>query len=85
MVITHAYQHMPEALPLPAAFTLDFGEFISAQREGFGMALFSEHHFYLRADCELDSFQQDAIEALIDDSDRGAYLSKHRWIGFSTA
>ena len=70
MVITHAYQDLPNSLPLPATFTLEFGEFISAQREGFGVSLYSEHPFFLRVERELDSFQLDAIEALKNDPDR---------------
>jgi PAS domain S-box-containing protein len=65
MKITHAYQHVPNALPLPATFTLDFGDFLSSQSEGFGVQLYSKWPFPWRAEnIQLDDFQRAAIASL---------------------
>ena len=61
--ITHAYRHLPNALPLPATFTLDFGEFLSSRNDGFGLALYSAYPFPWRAEKRaLDDFQQAALK-----------------------
>ena len=62
MRITHTYRQLPNALPLPATFTLDFGDYLSSQREGFGVRLFSDLPFPWRRDqLRLDDFQKEAI------------------------
>ena len=61
--ITHAYRHLPNALPLPATFTLDFGEFLSSRNDGFGLALYSAYPFPWRSEKrQLDDFQQAALK-----------------------
>lgn len=70
MQITHEYRHLPNALPLPATFTLDFAEFISGQEDGFSMYLFSDYPFPWRAQRrQLDDFQHAALIALDMDPD----------------
>ena len=68
MQITHAYRHLPNALPLPATFTLDFGEFLSGQNESFGVQLYSDLAFPWRAEKRvLDDFQRAAMASLKTD------------------
>jgi PAS domain S-box-containing protein len=66
MEITHGYRHVPNALPLPATFTLDFGAFLAAQQGGTSVRLFSELPFPWRlAEREaLDDFQRAALAYL---------------------
>lgn len=65
MQITHAYRHIPNALPLPATFTLDFGEYLTGQREDVAVELYSALPFPWRAaERQLDAFQREAIEVL---------------------
>ena len=65
MEITHAYRQRPNALPLPATFALDFGEFLSRDRDGFSVQLFSDLPFPWRTGQRpLDAFQTAALAAL---------------------
>ena len=62
--LTHAYRDTPGTLPLPATFTLDFGNFLS-ESDGFAVSLYSAHPFPWRAgERRLDAFQRDALAAL---------------------
>ncbi len=71
MQITHAYKHLPNALPLPATFTLDFGAFLSEQRKGFAVQMFSAQPFPWRAtERNLDEFQRAALTALATQPDK---------------
>lgn len=63
--ITHDYKNQPHALPLPATFTLDFGEYLSNQQQGFAVEMFSAHPFpWRQANRKLDQFQQQALTAI---------------------
>ncbi|MFZ4757486.1 MAG: ATP-binding protein [Burkholderiaceae bacterium] len=63
--ITHAYRDKPGTLPLPATFTLDFGDYLGAQAGGHQARLYSELPFPWRtAERKLDTFQRDALAAL---------------------
>ena len=65
MNITHDYRHLPDALPLPATFTLNFGEFLSSEQHGFKVSLYSDKPFPWRArERKLDDFQVKALRAL---------------------
>jgi PAS domain S-box-containing protein len=65
MEITHAYRQSPNALPLPATFALDFGEFLSRNREVSTVQLFSDLPFPWRSGQRpLDDFQTAALAAL---------------------
>ncbi len=62
--LTHAYRDTPGTLPLPATFTLDFGNFLS-ESDGFAVSLYSAYPFPWRAgERRLDAFQRDALAAL---------------------
>jgi PAS domain S-box-containing protein len=74
MPITHAYRTTPGSLPLPATFTLDFGEFMGRQQGGLGVSLYSEYPFPWRAvDPGVDAFRRDAYAALKAAPDRPFY------------
>jgi len=65
MVITHEYRHFPNALPLPATFTLDFGEYLDAKSTTTQVNLFSDWPFPWRAENRaLDDFQTTAMQRL---------------------
>jgi len=63
--ITHNYRHIPNSLPLPATFTLDFADFISNDGAGFDLLVYSDLPFPWReSERTLDDFQRDAIARL---------------------
>ena len=62
--ITHAYRDTPGTLPLPATFTLDFGDDLGAKPGSHQAQLYSELPFPWRAaERKLDAFQRDALAA----------------------
>ncbi|MGC9457665.1 MAG: ATP-binding protein [Halothiobacillaceae bacterium] len=72
--LTHAYADRPQAMPLPATFTLDFGEFISARNESFQVSLYSDLPFPWRAEKRaLDDFQRDALQFIRENPDQPFY------------
>lgn len=64
MQVSPHYLEKEGALPLPATFILDFGEFISARDRGLDVNLYSDLPFPERADRQLDAFQKEALAAL---------------------
>ncbi|MBC9070930.1 response regulator [Thauera sp. CAU 1555] len=65
MFVSHNYRHIPNSLPLPATFTLEFGDYLSGQSDGFAVNLYSDHPFPWRADDRrLDEFQRAALDHL---------------------
>ncbi|MFP4154159.1 MAG: ATP-binding protein [Halothiobacillaceae bacterium] len=72
--LTHAYRDHPEAMPLPATFTLDFGEFLTTRDESFRVSLYSDLPFPWRAERRvLDDFQQEALIFLRENPDESFY------------
>lgn len=74
MHISPHYLHEDDALPLPATFILDFGQFMSEDQEGIAVNLYSDLPFPYRAtDRSLDSFQTQALKALTETPDQVFY------------
>jgi PAS domain S-box-containing protein len=69
MQITSDYKNTPHALPLPATFTLDFGDFLADMGANATIALFSDYPFANRVDRKLDAFQVEALAHLRKDPD----------------
>jgi PAS domain S-box-containing protein len=71
LAITHAYRDQPGALPLPATYMLDFGDFVGQAASGQRVRVFSELPFPWRAGTrKLDDFETAALAALRADPDR---------------
>lgn len=90
MVITHDYQHLPNALPLPATFTLNFGEYLSSDSNGFKVSLYSDLPFPWRARTQrLDAFQEKAVRALTINPDQPVMALETRdgqtWLRYAVA
>jgi len=62
---SHDYQNSPAAIPLPATFTIDLSERISAGKSGQQIRLYSDYPFPWRKDRPpLDDFEQQALAEL---------------------
>ena len=61
--VTHEYAKMTNALPLPATFTIDAGERISAGSEGMDVRLYSDHP-WRKEGGPRDPFEAKALEQL---------------------
>ena len=65
MVITDHYKDVPHALPLPATFVIDFGQYMRKIEDSTYLALYSELPFPGRvAERQLDDFQKAALAHL---------------------
>ena len=63
--ITDNYKDVPHALPLPATFVIDFGQYMRTVEDGTQLALYSELPFPGRvAERQLDDFQKAALAHL---------------------
>jgi len=61
--ITHEFNEIPGAMPLPATFAKELGDYLSTQQEHYKVKLYSDLPFPWRKQT-LDSFELDAMEAL---------------------
>jgi len=74
MSISHEYRHLPNTLPLPATFTLDFGEFLTSTASSTQVNLYSDWPFPWRAEKRvLDDFQKTAMHRLRAQPDQPYY------------
>lgn len=65
VTITDNYKDLPHALPLPATFVIDFGQYMRKMEDGTHLALYSELPFPGRvAERHLDDFQKAALAHL---------------------
>jgi signal transduction histidine kinase/BarA-like signal transduction histidine kinase len=62
VTVTDAYKDVPHALPLPATFVIDFGQYMRKIEDGTHLSLYSELPFPGRvAERQLDDFQKAAL------------------------
>lgn len=65
LTITHDYHNIPNSVPLPATFTTDFGEYMSAESLSYKVRLFSDLPFAWRETGGIkDDFEAHAITQL---------------------
>lgn len=65
IVITHNFHNEDNALPLPATFAIEFGEYLNQHDKSVSVRLYSDYPFPWRTgQRQLDSFQVDALAAL---------------------
>jgi len=65
ITVTDNYKDLPHALPLPATFVIDFGQYMRKMEDGTHLALYSELPFPGRvAERHLDDFQKAALAHL---------------------
>lgn len=65
VVITHDYHNIPNSVPLPATFTTDFGEYMSAESLSYKVRLFSDLPFAWREGGGIqDDFEAHAMTQL---------------------
>ena len=62
--ITHDFKDQTNAMPLPATFAKDFGEFLAAKKHDYQVRLFSDKPFPWRSDVKLDEFEIWALKEL---------------------
>ena len=60
--VTHLYEEMELAVPLPATLTIDFSEFVADQGREMQMQLLSDYPFPWRVRPPLGSFEASALE-----------------------
>ena len=73
VIVTHDYKNQPNAIPLPATMTIEFGKFLESAGDETSFRLLSELPFALRAGRELDQFEIDALRELKENPDRPYY------------
>ena len=73
VIVTHDYKNQPNAVPLPATMTIEFGKFLESSGGETTFRLLSELPFAQRAGRELDHFEIDAIRELQKDPSRPFY------------
>lgn len=66
VTITHNYTNQPNALPLPATFAKDFGDFINSGNTDFEVRLYSDKPFPWRTNTDLDEFEVWALKQLTE-------------------
>lgn len=72
--ITHNFHNESNALPLPATFAIEFGEYLNQHDKSVSVRLYSDYPFPWRADNrKLDDFQKDALVALRKDPSKPFY------------
>ena len=69
MDITHDYIGKEGALPLPATFAKDFGEFVNKEGSNFKIKLYSDQPFKWRRTNVVDDFELTALEQLKENPD----------------
>ncbi len=69
VAITHEFKTVDGAMPLPATFAKELGDFLSAQQEHYQVKLYSDLPFPWRKQ-SLDTFEQDAMAALRKNPDQ---------------
>ncbi len=65
--VTHNYQSIPGALPIPATLSLELGHVISEQQHNIAYRFVSDYPFKNRAPHGLDSFERQALAMLRTD------------------
>jgi len=62
--VTHNYQEIPGAIPIPATLSLELGKVISEQQHNITYRFVSDYPFANRAPHALDAFETDALRRL---------------------
>ena len=62
--VTHEYESIPGAIPIPATLSLEIGQAISEQQANVEYRFMSDYPFKNRAPHDLDSFERNAIATL---------------------
>lgn len=62
--VTHNYESIPGAIPIPATLSLEFGKVVSEQRKNIDYRFVSNSPFRNRAPHVLDAFERDSLGAL---------------------
>jgi len=73
VIVTHDYKNQPNAVPIPATMTIEFGKFLEATGDETAFRLLSELPFAQRVNRKLDSFEGDALRELAKDPSRPYY------------
>lgn len=73
VIVTHDYKNQPNAVPLPATMTIEFGKFLEATGDETAFRLLSEFPFAQRAGRKLDLFEIDALRELQKNPSRPYY------------
>lgn len=64
ITISHDYRNLKNALPIPATFSLDFGEFLNERSSTVTVALVSDYPFPWRSGRDMTEFDTRALDAL---------------------
>lgn len=62
--VTHDYVDKKNALPLPATFAKDFGDFLESENTDYQVRLYSDKPFPWRTNTSLDNFEVEALKVL---------------------
>ncbi|MEO8485803.1 MAG: adenylate/guanylate cyclase domain-containing protein [Betaproteobacteria bacterium] len=62
--VTHNYESIPGAIPIPATLSLELGRVISEQQHNISYRFVSDHPFQNRKPHELDAFEAGALQQL---------------------
>ena len=63
--VSHRYKDVPNTVPLPATFTIDFGEYINSTKGSYGVSMYSDMPFKWNKDGgPKDEFEKEAMTAL---------------------
>lgn len=62
--VSHDYESIPGAIPIPATLSLELGRVISEQQQNIGYRFVSDFAFANRVPHRLDAFEQRALESL---------------------
>lgn len=62
--VSHNYQSIPGAIPIPATLSLELGQVISQQQANIGYRFISDYPFANRRPHRLDTFESDSLAAL---------------------
>jgi hypothetical protein len=65
--VTHNYQSIPGAIPIPATLSLELGRIISEQQHNIAYRFVSDYPFKNRAPHVLDDFERNALATLRTD------------------
>ena len=68
--VTHDYESVPGAIPIPATLSLELGRVISEKQQNIVYRFVSDHPFRNRKAHELDAFELDALAKLREDPTR---------------
>src|SRR5262245_11450003 len=64
--VTHNYEAVPGAIPIPATLSLELGKVISERQHNISYRFVSDYPFANRAPHPLDEFEADALRRLRD-------------------